>query len=62
MFSPSQASLAAGRQSSNQNGTSSTQSGPSQTTVGFYFDASTKNMHIIIMSRSSDDILFLHVT
>lgn len=31
--SPSQASLAAGRQSSNQNGTSSTQSGPSQTTV-----------------------------
>lgn len=64
MFSPSQASLAAGRQSSNQNGTSSTQSGPSQTTVCFYLDAFTKNVHVIITSISCTayDILFLHVT
>lgn len=41
MVSPSQASLAAGRQTSNQNGTSSTQSGPSQTTVSFCLDAAT---------------------
>lgn len=33
----SQASFAAGRQNSNQNGTSSTQSGPSQTTVSSFF-------------------------